>query len=298
MAEDSNGKLFVGVYTVGYYAANAAIYRSSDSGTTWSRVYYDSNARHIHCVTVDPANNYVYASVGDVRVGYFDGTQWTSWPYSYVIRSASDGDANTWTKIMQGTAGTGDPQILAIAVIDRVNPDGSLSPSARLFATDYDNGKIYRTTDDSAFNVVLDTGAQSYGFWTRINSLNGVIYASFLGGDSSTRTAGIWVSSNNGLNWSPYMSFPVDEANQGSAWASNFHDGVLVFSVLTGGEIQNAEKIYPDYAESSMMPLNTQAGAVTAAVQWAILCAMSTAVTVVLVSRKVHRPKNDLLNPR
>ena len=298
MVEDSNGKLFVGVYTVGYYAANAAIYRSSDSGTTWNRVYYDSNARHIHCVAVDPANNYVYASVGDVRVGYFDGTQWTSWPNSYVIRSTSDGNAGTWTRLLQGTAGTGDPQIVAISVIDKENEDGTLSPSARLFGTDYDNGLIYRTTDDATFRVVLDTGAQSYGFWFRINNLNGVIYASFLGGDSSTRTAGIWTSSDNGVSWTKYMSFPVDQPNQGSMTASNFHDGTLYFSVVIAGAYQNGVKIYPDYTQSSMMSLNVEAGAVTAAAaQWAVVCVLSTVVSVVLFRRKILRAKADPLCP-
>jgi photosystem II stability/assembly factor-like uncharacterized protein len=43
------------------------LWRSIDGGAHWVTVYYDSNARHIHCITVDPANNYVYASIGDVR---------------------------------------------------------------------------------------------------------------------------------------------------------------------------------------------------------------------------------------
>ena len=68
MAEDSNGNLFAGIYTTGSYTANATICKSTDGGASWSIVYYDSTARHIHCVAVDLANNYVYASVGDVRV--------------------------------------------------------------------------------------------------------------------------------------------------------------------------------------------------------------------------------------
>ena len=230
MAEDSNGNLFVGVYTTGSYAANARIYKSTDGGSSWTSVYYDSAARHVHCVTVDPANNYVYASIGDVRV--WNGITGSNWDLEYVIRSNDDGNSGTWTKILQGTANVGDAQMIAIHIVDTVGAGGVLAPSARLFATDYNNGQIYRTTDDTNFNLVLDTGAQSYGFWVRTNSLNGVIYASFVGGDGSPRTAGIWTSNDNGVSWTKYMDFPVNQPNQGSTTASNFQDGVLYFNVI------------------------------------------------------------------
>ena len=112
------------------------------------------------------------------------GTPGQSWITDYVIRSTADGNNGTWTKIMQGTATAGDPQMLAINIVDATAANGTLIPLARLFGTDYDNGQIYRTTDDSVFNRVLDTGAQSYAFWIRRNDLNGYIYASFVGGDN------------------------------------------------------------------------------------------------------------------
>ena len=296
MAEDSNGNLFVGVYTTGSYAANARIYKSTDGGSSWTSVYYDSAARHVHCVTVDPANNYVYASIGDVRV--WNGITGSNWDIEYVVRSNDDGNSGTWTKILQGTANAGDAQMIAIHIVDTVGAGGVLTPSARLFATDYNNGQIYRTTDDTNFNLVLDTGAQSYGFWVRTNSLNGVIYASFVGGDGSPRTAGIWTSTDDGLHWSKYMDFPVNQPNQGSTTASNFHQGVLYFNVMAADTFQNAIKLYPEYSESSIMPLNVEAGALTvAAAQWVILCAMSTIAMVVLVNRKINRTKANMLRP-
>ena len=134
------------------------LWRSIDGGAHWVTVYYDSNARHIHCITVDPANNYVYASIGDVRAPHFNGAAWVNWNTDYVIRSADDGV--TWSKIVNG-----DPQILAIATVDATASNGTLYPVARLLATDFDDGIVYRTTNDVDFTSVLDTGSQSYGFW-------------------------------------------------------------------------------------------------------------------------------------
>ena len=250
MTEDSNGNLFVGIYTTGSYTANASVYKSLNGGATWSSVYYDSNGRHIHCVSVDLANNYVYASVGDVRV--WSGIPGVSWTTDYVLRSTVDGNNGTWTKILQGTATTGNPQILAINVVDTTAANGTLIPLARLFGTDYDNGQIYRTTDDSVFTRVLDTGAQSYVFWIRRNDLNGNIYASVAGGDNPTVwVAGIWVSTNNGVSWTQYKSLPIHHPYLGSVVASNFLQGTIYWAVQLDSGWQNGTRFYPDYSGSS-----------------------------------------------
>ena len=121
-----------------------------------------------------------------------------------VIRATDDGAGNS--SLDENI--DGDRRFLLYSAIDTVAPDGTLTPLARLFATDYDNGQIYRTTDDKNFNFVLDTGQQSYGYWIRTNSLNGYIYTSFVGGENpSSWVAGIWVSTNNGVSWSVYKSF-------------------------------------------------------------------------------------------
>ncbi len=85
--------------------------------------------------------------------------------------------------------------MLSIEIVNGKGANGTLTPAARLFATDYDNGQIYRTIYDKNLDLVLDTGDQCYGFWIRTNDINGNIYASFTGGESPTNwTAGIWVS--------------------------------------------------------------------------------------------------------
>ncbi len=233
MTEDAYGNLLVGVYTTGTTTGNASIFRSTDGGATWTTVYYDSTARHIHCIVVDKSNNYVYASVGDERIN-------DAW-HTSVIRATDGGLTNSsWEKIFT------TPQILALEVVNKYGPHGELLPSARLLATDYDNGQIWRTTDDNKFNLVLDTGDQCYGYWIRTNDLNGDIYASFTGGDHPTHwIAGIWVSKNGGLSWSAYKTFPVHYTNYGSMSASNFVDGTLFYSVQLDSGWQNGIKLTP-----------------------------------------------------
>ena len=229
--EDSSGTLFAGVYTTGPTTGNARIYRSVNNGSSWDQVYYDSAGRHIHDIAVDRTTGYIYASVGDI---YGD------WQTAYIIRSTDGGNPNSWNKILSDM-----PQIVAIEAV----------PGARLFGTDTPqdiNGKIYRSTDDSSYDVVLDTGSHSYGFWIRTNSLNGKIYASFVSGESSDRNAGIYTSTDDGFTWSLYRSFIVNAGYLGSSSASNFVAGTMYYSVKLDSGDQNGAKIYPQYGAGSM----------------------------------------------
>ena len=144
--------------------------------------------------------------------------------------------------------------MLAIDCIDTTAPNGTLVPVARLFATDLDDGQIYRTTDDVNFNLVFDTGNgnQAYGYWMRTNSLNGYVYASFVGGEHPTSwVAGIWVSTDNGQTWNLLQSFPIHTAYYGSTAASNFYQGTMYFDLELDSGWQNGTEIYPSFEASS-----------------------------------------------
>lgn len=240
MAEDSNGNLFAGIYTRGLIAGNASICKSTDGGASWSVVYYDSGARHVHCIAIDQSNDYIYASIGDERIS-------PKWRTS-VIRAIDGGVNNaSWKRIFTL------PQILAIEAVCTKDSSGNLISEARLFATDYDNGQIFRTKDDKMFSLVLDTGTQSYGYWMRRNDLNGHIYASFTGGEHpSGWLAGIWLSTDNGVHWSVYKTFPIHHPYYGSECASNFVAGTMYYCLQLDSGWQNGVKIYPDYSVSVM----------------------------------------------
>ena len=80
------------------------------------------------------------------------------------------------------------------------------------------------------------------------NDLNGDIYASFTSGEHPAFwVAGIWKSTDAGLTWSIYKSFAVSTAYSGSSYASNFHQGTMLYSIEINGEYVNGCMIYPDY---------------------------------------------------
>ncbi len=220
--ENNHGVLFAGIYTEGYTATNASVLRSIDNGVSWSRVYYNATARHVHDVAVDKTTGYIYASVGDKLL---------PWNIAYVIRSTDNGA--TWNQIYA----TG-PQILAIEAVS----------GARLFATDDPtNGAIYRTTDDVQYTEVLNTGEHTYGFWMRTNYLNGRIYASFISGEGThTGVTKIYTSDDEGATWQIYRTFTDSEPYCGSPLASNFVGGIMYYSVRLNSSWQNGVRVAPD----------------------------------------------------
>jgi hypothetical protein len=210
IAEDTNKRLFAGIYTRGK-GKKAELYRSTDGGKKWDSVFYDRKARHIHQISIDKNTGFVYASVGDKSVPQSN--------VSYVVRSVDGGKA--WTKILAGL-----PQILAIEAV----------PGARLFGTDDAcNGQIFRTTDDKSFSKVMDTGAHAYCFWIRRDEMSGRLFASFVGGEGRFKNAGIYVSDNNGFDWSIHRMFSSDLAYSGSAHCTNFVNGTIYYSVKLNG---------------------------------------------------------------
>ncbi|MCW4024079.1 MAG: hypothetical protein NWF01_03475 [Candidatus Bathyarchaeota archaeon] len=218
--EDNDGNVYAGVYTMGSLS-DAKIYKTSNNGATWSVIYYDPVARHVHDVKVDRYTNYLYAVIGDNMV---------PWNSAYIIRS-TDGGAN-WTKILPSL-----PQMVSIG----------FSEDARFFGTDWSNGQIYKTTDDLTATKVFDTNSLSYCFWIRQDDLDDILYAGFCGHESQPRTAGIYYSIDDGETWLLQEDLQAPMAYDGTSGASNFKDGLLYCNIILNGVPINGFCIYPQY---------------------------------------------------
>ncbi len=129
ICEDALGNLYAGRYQV---ANDVAIYKSTNRGDTWTRVFTDTNSQHVHGIAVDPFSGYIYAGL--------DGQNTPA--LKKVIRSIDQG-AN-WTTITSGNS------------CDRTS---FVFPSANLRFTSGGNATapvaIDKTTDDVTFTPVL-----------------------------------------------------------------------------------------------------------------------------------------------
>jgi photosystem II stability/assembly factor-like uncharacterized protein len=216
--EDANGRLFAGVYTRGS-TKNARIYRSIDFGASWTSVYFDSKARHMHDIAVDKITNKIYATVGDKFVPQSN--------VAYIL--CSDDGGKNWKKILKDL-----PQMVAVEAI----------PGARLFGTDdVGNGELYRTIDDKKTVKVLDTGAHSCGFWIRRDPASGRIYVSFVTGEGPKKISGLYTSNDNGQTWTLCRTFQTNLPYEGSSRSSNFQKGTLYYSVRLEGCQRNGVQI-------------------------------------------------------
>src|SRR5690606_2792171 len=88
--------------------------------------------------------------------------------------------------------------------------------------------------------------ANSYCFWIRHDTISGHTFASFVVGDVLPTNAGIYVSENNGLSWTPYKIFNYHMPYAGSPLASNFVNGIMYYSIATDNSWQNGIKLYFD----------------------------------------------------
>lgn len=206
--QDTLGNIFCGVYgdNAGDIPGAAVIYKSTDDGLTWTQSYYDPDARHIHDLTIDKSNNYIYAAVGDNIAPY--NTE-------YILRSTDNG--GSWSKILDSMC-----QITNIVCGD----------GYRLFSTDDPtNSAIYRSTDDTTFTTVYSFPLSSgnvQSFWMKQDPITRLTLASFIAGTAIK--AQILISADEGLTWQVFRNLNASAVYDGSQFASNFYNGELYYS--------------------------------------------------------------------
>jgi hypothetical protein len=201
MTEDLDGNLFIGEYAGDWYDTCAFIWRSTDEGTEWEKVY-DGTGRHVHFVACDPYTGKLYAAVGD---GY---------DRARLLRSEDAGD--NWDVILEHTL---HAQPISIA----------FTPTHRVFGSDWGDGlwpwnSIYRTEDDVTFvEQLVFSGEENTFVWTMSANAAGTIFAGTVTKDSGGENPAIYMSYDGGQFWCKAKDLgTVPDGYRGIPWISNF----------------------------------------------------------------------------
>jgi photosystem II stability/assembly factor-like uncharacterized protein len=222
--ENNSGILFAGLKHLKAGSSNfvCQIYRSTDSGVSWTQVYNNKDGEFVSELAVDPTTDYVYATIADLTSPYMT---------KGILRSTDAGD--TWPEIL-----TTMPQTSAIFI----------GEDYRLFGSDAyylmnNNGRIWRTTDDITWTEVFRDSGPSYCDWIRRDPDSGEIYVSFVANEDVKTTARIYVSSDEGQTWTLTRILPAIKSFDGSQYASNIMNGTLFLNVVSDGLVRNGLRL-------------------------------------------------------
>jgi len=162
--EDADGNLYCGRYQASY---NCSIFKSIDSGLTWSEVYHSTITQHSHTLYVDPFQSGVIYAV-------FDGTA------PAIIKTSNGG--TTWVD-----AGS--------ATIPLTSPNSQMTSSANYRFLIGERYGVIRTSDDITWSLCHFENADVNG----IINIDGKIYATITSFTSGYRR--IIMSEDEGSNW-------------------------------------------------------------------------------------------------
>ncbi len=201
MTEDLEGNLFIGEYAGGLYDTCAFIWRSTDEGTEWEKVY-EGTERHVHFVACDPYTGKVYAALGD---GY---------DRAKLLRSEDNG--GIWDVILERTL-----YAQPISIV--------FTPTHRIFGSDWGDGLwpwnvIYPTRDDVTFTEQLFLEDEENTFvWTMSANAAGTIFAGTVTKDSGGEKPAIYMSHDAGQFWCKAKDLGTVTTDYcGITWISNF----------------------------------------------------------------------------
>jgi len=207
MAEDSAGNLFVGEYNGNLVDGDtcAVVWKSTDSGTNWSRIRWAQGARHVHFCAVNPANDDLYVSVGDAAA------------QNELLKSTDAGA--TFTSIYTADCWA-QPIGMAFTAAGRVM--GSDCGSGAGHA----NGP-YRTADDATFKECYTfAGTEDNFVWMLAEDPAGVLIAGTVGGGhgADSNDFRLYGSADDGETWCTLKDFADNDNWKGVQWLSQRSD--------------------------------------------------------------------------
>lgn len=219
-ASDDEGYIFVSEYGYKLLPDNARrIYRSSDSGLTWKKVYQakETFGHHNHVISIDPNNNnIIYQSIGDI--------------HKMILRSTDRG--NTWKKI-----------------ISHYNPTSVLQlEDTILWGLDNHpkSGIMRYNTKTKKVDYSLETPLPLRGSIYDLLYVHDVIYAGLLsyGEPNQTWDGSILISKDKGVTWETFAIWPKYDANSAIGFYNFTAQGDYGFinstlPIVTDGKVQH-----------------------------------------------------------
>ncbi|HLN89557.1 MAG TPA: hypothetical protein VK253_05780, partial [Candidatus Binatia bacterium] len=249
--------------------SDRGVWRSVDSGSTWSRVLaLDPASESTVLWGFDQDNSgrlfaavYTYSSsVYNARIyrSTDNGATWASVYYDANCRHFHDLKVDRTNGYIYANTGD-DPLPPGNAYILRSVDGGTTwteilsgisqgvaictTPSARFFGSDPNGGYIYRTTDDTTYTIVHSEPSGFYGYvaWIKRDPVSGQMFASIVD-QTGTVPSKIITSVDGGNTWNTFRTFSTLGIQYGSAYASRF-SGQTVYYSLNYATYQNGVKI-------------------------------------------------------
>ena len=212
-----------------------AVFKSTNDGAAWSRMFLSTEQGDVHAVALQPSNkNNILAGGWTIDPSYNQ--------HSRMYRSTNGG--STWSQVGSAVFGTLYEQLNGICW-DPMTPARVLAATSRGVYVSTDAGVTWSVpaTMISANDIVADP--------TRPNNF----YAASYNGVYVTTNAGTsWMAMNNGLNTLSVRRLTLDSVNR-RLFAATDGDGVYRFSLLTDvPEIAGAGVLPPHFVLEQNYP--------------------------------------------
>lgn len=223
----SNGDLFV--FGIDTSAGTTQVWSSSNSGSTWSRVFSDANRSHAATCNL----SYQKTSTNDVLLLVVSGNSFTLSPGIFMWRSTDFG--STWSNVFSDTAQHGSQNAPSLMVGDPNNP-GICSDGSWLVMGCYANdsfndttGLGWRSTNDGSTwssdnSSVVPYTATAAGNNPNLGAWGDTVSVTWGISRGNSITNAVYRSTDGGSTWSHYTTSPFNTSTYSiqRLWSDSF----------------------------------------------------------------------------
>jgi hypothetical protein len=271
MCEDASGNLYAGVYAHTIHA-NPAIYKSTDSGDTWTYLYnfnasgLTTGGLHVHVITYSPWKDALYCIVGEINTIFKSVDGGTTWANLHIaLRVKGSSMLATPNGLLIGSDGAYNCEIDWIHSDDTTHETVFSGWANTVFAIRRSDltGFVYAFTkiDSSVTNEQYMPpygvlyGTKSLEAWKAGDYTSGVAPAHLAEWEAYNTSVkdkypddalrpqhfAILVSRNGGSIWEVLKAIPCDSRNAHGIWTiGQFHNGECLCGVYTGNFVNGS----------------------------------------------------------